>query len=393
MVFTEFEKRVENRHQAAQEWKEKNQKPIVGYFCCVTPEEIISAADILPVKITGSSDVPDKAEEHVPRYACGFLRSLLHENKKGTYDYMDMFAVANTCDLMAKWEYWWRQSNPRPYNLIGGLDNSPHVVYIPYPEVVTGKKVEYYTEMHYRTFKQHIERLAHKEITDDMLSQAIEVYNKHYDLMDELDELRAQDPPLVTGYEAATAELASIFMPKVEHNELMKEYLEEVRNRTDKPEAGVRIFLSSSAVDQESIQLYKIIEECGGHVVCEDISAGSSHFTGVRLDTNKPPMAAIVERTLATPCPRNTVRGTMSSPWPEYRWDYVNKCVSGQNVQGVIFYTLGYCECRALDNPHLKDKFRDELGIPSLFLDGDYTAETLEETRSRIQAFIEMIGD
>lgn len=392
MVITEFQKRVENRHQAVKEWKENKKKPVVGFFCCVTPEEIISAADLLPVKITGSSEVSEKADEHIPRYGCGFLRSCIHENKKGAYDYVDMFVVANTCDLMARLEYWWRLSRPRPYQLLGGLEDNPHVVYVPYPEVVTGRKVDHYTQMHYRALKQQIERLAYKEITDDMLSQAIEVYNEHYSLMDELDELRKQDPPPVSGYEATIVELASLFMPKSEHNELMKKYLEEVRNRTSKPKPGVRLFLSASAIDQESIQLYKIIEECGGHVVCEDISVASSHFTGVRLDTNKPPMEAIVERTLATPCPRNTVRATLRSPWPEHRWDYVKKCVAGQNVKGVIFYTLGYCECRALDNPHLKDRFRDEFGIPSLFLDGDYTPEALEETRSRIEAFIEMIG-
>ena len=75
----------------------------------------------------------------------------------------------------------------------------------------------------------------------------------------------------------------------------------------------------------------------------------------------------------------------------DYRWEYVKRVVDGYNVKGAIFYNLNYCECRALENPLLRDKLKEKYGIPSLFLEGDYTPEGLEETRDKIEAFIEML--
>jgi benzoyl-CoA reductase/2-hydroxyglutaryl-CoA dehydratase subunit BcrC/BadD/HgdB len=242
-----------------------------------------------------------------------------------------------------------------------------------------------------RAFKQYLERLTGQFISDDMLSNAIEVYNEHYSLMEQLNELRKQDPPLISGYEAWEVEMASVLMPKDEHNRLMRGYLEEVSKRQEESKSGARIYLSGSAMDSVGAELYKIIEESGGQVVSEDISVHSSYHKGIKLDTSKPPLEAIVERSIATPCPRNTFEPTSTSPYPTYRWEYLKRGMEGYNIQGAIFYTLGYCECRACEITLLRDKVKKEFDIPVLLLDGDYTQEGLEQTRGKIEAFIEMI--
>ena len=389
---TEFGRWVENRHEAVKEWKERNKKGVVGYFCCVVPEEIIYAAGLLPVRITGSSEKLEVADEHLVMYGCGFVRSCFDLAARGVYDYLDSVIVPNTCDLVARMEYWFRAARPRPSTILMGLQAHPYVFYLIYPEKVTSAGVPRYLLMQLRLLRQHVERLTDTYITDEMLSQAIEVYNEHYRLMEQLDELRKQDPPLVSGYEAWEAEFASLLMPKDEHNKLMKAYLQEVSNRKEKPKEGVRLFLSGSAIDQEAARLYKIIEESRGQVVAEDVSVGTSYYRGVALDTNKPPMEAIVERSLAVPCPRSTVDATLVNPWPERRWNYIKRTIKGHDIKGAIFYNLGYCECRGLELAHFKDKFREELDVPALLLSGDYTPQGLEETRGRIEAFIEMIG-
>ncbi|MBU2552588.1 MAG: 2-hydroxyacyl-CoA dehydratase family protein, partial [Proteobacteria bacterium] len=40
---------------------------------------------------------------------------------------------------------------------------------------------------------------------------------------------------------------------------------------------------------------------------------------------------------------------------------------------------------------HLRDRFKAELDIPVLFLEGDYTSEGVSQMRGRVEAFIEMI--
>jgi len=390
---TQFRKWTQNRHDAVKEWKEKNQKKVVGYFCCVVPEEIISAADALPVKITGSSEPLEFVDDHMVQYGCGFVRSCFDLAARGTYDYMDTVIIPNTCDIVARMEYWYRVACPKESTILMGLEAHPYVFYLNYPEKLTGSGVRNFLLNQFRVLKQHIERLTNTYITDEMLSETIEIYNEHYRYMAELDELRRQDPPLVSGYEAWETEFSSLLMPKSEHNALMKNFLEELRQGDGKKNEGVRLFLSGSSIDQEGAELYHIIQESGGQVVAEDISTGTSYMRGVHFNTQKRPLDAIVENSLSVPCPRSTVDATFKNPWPEWRWDYINRLIRDQNIKGAIFYNLGYCECRGLELRDFKNKLREFYDVPTLLLSGDYTPEVLEESRSKIEAFIEMIGD
>jgi benzoyl-CoA reductase subunit C len=387
-----FQHVIDNRHESAKKWKEKSQKGVIGYFCCITPEEMIYASGLLPVRIAGSSEKLEVVNDYVPQYGCGFVRSCLDLAARGIYDYLDGVIIPNTCDLIPKLEYWWRELCPRKTPLNEGQESHPYVYYLNYPEKVTGREVSHFYLMQLRAFKQYLERMSENPLSDDMLREAIVVYNEHYLLMEQLDDLRKQNPPLLSGYEAWQVEFASLLMPKDEHNKELKKYLKELPSRKDKPEKKVRLYLSASALDRETAELYKIIEECGGEVVSEDISAGSSHFSGISLNTTIPPLEAMVERSLATPCPRSTVTATLSSPYPLFRWNYLKKTIEGYQVQGAIFYNLNCCECRSLENPVLKMKIKEVFDIPVLFLEGDYTPEGLNQMRGRIETFIEMIG-
>lgn len=387
-----FQEIIENRHAIAKKWKEENKKGVVGYFCCITPKELIYASGFLPVRITGSSEKLEVVDDYVPRYACGFVRSCLDMAGRGVYDYLDSVVVPNACDLVSKMEYWWRKVRSLKSPVIEGQEVHPDVYYLNFPIKATGRKVAYFYLMQLRHFKQHLERLSGHLISEERLIEALHVYNEHYRLMEQLDEWRKQDPPGVRGSEAWTLEFSSLLIPQHEHNKLMKEYLAEIPKRKEKPSKGIRLYLSASALDQETAKIYQIVEECGGVVVSEDTSAGASHYAGIRLHENRSPLQTMADRSLATPCPHSTVAGTLSSPYPMYRWNYLRKTMDGFHIQGAIFYNLGYCECRALENPFLKKKIKEEMNIPVLFLEGDYTPAGLEQTRGQIETFMEMIG-
>jgi benzoyl-CoA reductase subunit C len=84
----DFHSWVENSHEAVKKWKEENNKKVIGYFCCVTPEEMIYATGALPVRITGSTDSLQDVEDHIPRYGCAYARSCVDLAARGIYDHM-----------------------------------------------------------------------------------------------------------------------------------------------------------------------------------------------------------------------------------------------------------------------------------------------------------------
>ena len=63
------------RHEYAKEWKEKTGAKVLGYFCTYVPEEILYAADVLPVRILGSHNPQNVTEPHIFAMFCPFCRT------------------------------------------------------------------------------------------------------------------------------------------------------------------------------------------------------------------------------------------------------------------------------------------------------------------------------
>jgi benzoyl-CoA reductase subunit C len=380
---------TENRHEAVREWKQKTGKKVFGYFCCMTPEELLFAADLLPVRIAGTGEPLQQADLHVPPNSCPFARSCLDAGMRGQYDYLDGVVVPNSCDIIFSMEYFWKTLVPRPTKpaLIAGVDIKPYVHYINYPEKVVGREVlPYYLEV-LKGFKQGLERVIGRVITDQDLSRSIAVYNQDKAQMRRMAEMRKADPPAISGYEAWQITYAGVLMPKDEHAVLLKETLDEIETSPRTVSEGVRIYLSGSAMDGVNARIIQVIEEAGGMVVSDDLCVGTRSFW-YPLDPDLPPLEAIARRSLGTACPRSTVTASI----PENRWAHIVNTTKGFNLEGAIFYVLKCCDARLAEYPHLRDKLREELNIPVLFLEGDYTTSGVEQMRGRVEAFIEMIA-
>ncbi len=382
-----FLKYTTNNHSAIKEWKRKTGKPVYGYFCCVSPEEILYAADVLPVRITGTGESLQQADLHVPPNTCPFARSCLDAGMRGDYDYLDGVIIPNTCDIVFSMQYFWNILVPRSKksSRISGVDVKPFVHYLNYPEKITGRRViPYYVEV-LREFKQALERDLGREITEESLQRAIEVYNQDKTQMKRMYEMRKQDPPLISGYDAWTIANAGLMMPKDEHVLALKNYLDELESKGETAPGGMRIYISGSAMDWINAEIIKVVEE-SAVVVSDDLCVGTRSFWNP-LDTTIDPLEAIARRSLATACPSTTVIDAI----PDYRWAHMQDTIHDFNVDGAIFYVLKCCDGRLSEFPHLKDKLREELGLPVLYLEGDYTTEGVEQMRGRVEAFIEMI--
>ncbi len=383
-----FLRYTENRHQAVRDWKQKTGKKVFGYFCCLTPEEILFAADILPVRITGTGEPLQQADLHVPPNSCPFARSCLDAGMRGQYDYLDGVVVPNSCDIIFSMEYFWKNLVPRPTKpaMIAGVDIKPYVHYLNYPEKITGREVlPYYLEV-LKGFKQGLERTLGQVISDEALARSIAVYNEDKAQMRRMYEMRKANPPALSGYEAWQMTYAGVLMPKDEHAALLKKTLDDLEANPRKVSDGVRIYLSGSAMDGVNARIYQVIEESGGMVVSDDLCVGTRSFW-YPLNPDLPPLEAIARRSLGTACPRSTVTAAI----PENRWAHLVNTTKDFNVEGAIFYVLKCCDARLAEYPHLRDRLREELKIPVLYLEGDYTSSGVEQMRGRVEAFIEMI--
>jgi benzoyl-CoA reductase/2-hydroxyglutaryl-CoA dehydratase subunit BcrC/BadD/HgdB len=94
-------------------------------------------------------------------------------------------------------------------------------------------------------------------------------------------------------------------------------------------------------------------------------------------------MEALVERYFAIDC-------AIFTPNPE-RLEHVKEIYARGNAQGVIHYSLQFCEPYQIESIPLEKNLEKE-NIKTLRLETDYSQEDIEQLRTRVEAFVEMLA-
>lgn len=97
------------------DWK-KSGKKVVGYVCSYLPVELLLAAGILPIRITGrgASDT-SQADSPLSRFNCSFVRCCLEHGLRGAYDFIDGMVWVNGCDHIRRCYDNWKAKMHRPF--------------------------------------------------------------------------------------------------------------------------------------------------------------------------------------------------------------------------------------------------------------------------------------
>jgi len=352
------------------EWKCRN-KPVLGYACSYTPEEIIYAAEILPIRVLGGLEPPKLADIHLPVNVCSFAKSCLNKALKEEYNVLDGYVVSNSCDNQNKIYDLWRHCTTihKTYFV-----NTPHST--------TEKALKFFYEELER-FKQWLTKNFEAEISEEDLKDAIKIFNENRRLLKQIYELRRQNPPLVSGSEALEIVLSSMMIPKDEHSKLLHALLGEIEKREDLIKGGVRLLVSGSVIGNS--ELLKLIESVGGCVAADDLCTGSRYFWNL-VKENGEPVRAIAERYLhKVPCP------FMYSF--EERLKHVREMVKLFDVEGVLIFSLKSCDVHSFDAPLLAEELRGNEGLPALCLEWEHALSGIAQLRTRIEAFIEMLEE
>jgi benzoyl-CoA reductase/2-hydroxyglutaryl-CoA dehydratase subunit BcrC/BadD/HgdB len=242
------------------------------------------------------------------------------------------------------------------------------------------------------TFRKSLEKFAGKTITEDALAQAIRLYNENRDKVRALYELRKSDPPLVSGRELTMVLTVLSSLPVHEANALLDQVLSEVRSRK-RPSGrkGPRILIDGACID--NIELIQLVEELGGHVVADTICNGARDYFP-RTDVGGDPIAALSRRYLdKVNCPK-TYRANRAKTFEgdmDCRFGDIGVYAKEFNVNGAILYVYKYCDPFGFEVPARKAYYQS-IHVPLLHLEDVYSAGTMGQLRTRIQAFLEMIG-
>ena len=76
-LFDQFKTWYEQRHEYARAWKKRTGGQVVATMCTYTPEEILIAAGMLPVRVLGAHEPQNVTEPHIFGMFCPFCRDSL----------------------------------------------------------------------------------------------------------------------------------------------------------------------------------------------------------------------------------------------------------------------------------------------------------------------------
>ena len=180
-------------------------------------------------------------------------------------------------------------------------------------------------------------------------------------------------------------------MPVAAFNEMLRSKIAECKNRhPGESEQRPRLMISGCVIDM--IDNFALIEECKAHIVMDDLAIGTRSFW-FQVKPGGDPMASLSQAYLENiRCPR-TISGKKTGDYKEEfeeRWGYLRRYADEFGVQGIILTLLRFCDAHEYDFIDLKN-YLDEIGLPVLVLDDDYTLGSIPRVKTRVEAFVEMI--
>ncbi len=354
---------------------------VVGMYCAYSPKELIIAAGALPVGLCGTRQEPIPAAEKIlPRNLCPLIKSSFGFAATDTCPYFrfsDFIIAETTCD-----------GKKKMYELLAQY-KPVHVMHLPqgaeHPEALNWWLKEV------RLLKERLEESLGVSIGSEDLRAAIKLANRERQALRRLYKLNGHDPAPLTGLNMLTAVYLKSFNVDYEEgiglvHQLADEVEELIRQGLSPFQPGApRILLTGCPVGIGSEKVVRIIEECGGSVVCfENCSGVKSLEFLVDEDEQKDPLEAIAERYLKIPC-------SCLSP-NTGRLELIAGLVEEYRVNGVVDLTWQACHTYNVEGELVRRAVKERFGLPYLQLETDYSNSDLQQLKTRVSAFLEMLG-
>jgi benzoyl-CoA reductase/2-hydroxyglutaryl-CoA dehydratase subunit BcrC/BadD/HgdB len=356
---------------------------VVGTLCVSAPAELIYAAGAVPIRLcSGFHEPVFSANELLGEVGlCPLVRSVLGTKIVKLNPYLemcDLIVSPTTCDGKMK--------------LGEILTDYVPVLMLNVPRVKEG----YITHEHWleeiKFFARKLEDITGKKITVNTLQNSIEKFQRAQRAWYRLTELRTKPPhPPLWGRDALMIGQMTAFEDidrwsgNLERLNMELENMVKNNKFVGNPD-DPRLLLAGSPVVWPNWKIPNIVEESNSVIITDELcSAERLFYDPVVVDepTLNDMYRAIGERYLfpcTCPCfsPNNERCDTLMNKINKYR------------IDGVVFHVLKGCHLNSIESTRVDLMLRKN-NIPMLKIESEYDEGDVEQIRTRVEAFLEMI--
>lgn len=375
-----FEEFVDARKQGfitAKEFKDRGGK-LAGCLCSYTPQELLDAAGVATVGLCGTSNetIPD-AEKVLPKNLCPLIKSTygFASTEKCPYTYFsDIIVGETTCD-----------GKKKMYELLGEIKET-YVLHLPQSQEREYAKDIWYEEI--KLFKKKLEEKFNVKITDEKLREAAHIRNELRKAHLDMYRLQEKNPPAMKGTEMMIALMQGTFT--FDLNQQLENVKKRVGDARAAYEAGERmvsekekrILLTGCPTGGVIQKVGAVVEQNGGVIVCLDDCSGERTNRMLVDEEADDILRAISDRYLSINC------SVMTSN--KGRLENTRNMIEKYQVDGVIEVVLQACHTFNVEAFQM-GQMVENLGVPYMKLETDYSTTDCGQIETRIAAFIEIL--
>jgi benzoyl-CoA reductase/2-hydroxyglutaryl-CoA dehydratase subunit BcrC/BadD/HgdB len=239
-------------------------------------------------------------------------------------------------------------------------------------------------------FKDKIEEITGNTITADKLKAAIKLVNDRRRVLQRLNRLRAAVPTPISGRDVILANQISFYDDPVRFTAKINELCDELEKRVKAGEGIVpketpRLMLSGCPMAVPNWKLPFVVESSGAVIVGEESCIGTRNtrdLVNESAETLEAMLDALVDRYMRIDCACFTPNNE--------RLDHIVEMAKDLKVNGVIHYALSFCQPYAME-AYKVEKALQKAQIPMLPIETDYSMEDVEQLKTRVEAFVEMV--
>lgn len=354
-------------------------KPRIGTYCAMAPEEFIYALGYHPLKLCGNHPTAAMAgEDFAPRDSCPVVKASVGfqmMNVMPIFDNLEAVLIPGSCDGKKK--------------AAEILQNFVPTVPIP----IYMSKSDYGFELLVETFYGLIvtlEQVTGKKITVSKLKNACKDISKASKEAYKLYEVLASDNSPISGTQVMTVMSTYAYdNPKkwaTESKKLNRELKKIIPYESKRKRPKPRIIIAGSPIGFPNFKLPYFLETLGAKVVSdESCLAGRLLYDPVLPDNDSLDglIRAIAARYVA-PCTCPTFTEM------EDRFCRLEQVKNDTKADGIIYNVLRGCVPFDFELNYI-EKWAAKHDIPVLKVETDFGTEDYEPLKIRLEAFIEML--
>ena len=356
------------------EAKEAGQK-VIGHYCLYSPMEMAVSGGGIAVSLCGTrQDAIPKAEEILPRTLCPLIKSSYGFALLDSCHYLassDLVVADTTCD-----------GKKKMYELLGKMKDI-HLLQLPQNQ--DKKTAGPYWRNQFAGLREKMREKLGFALTDDDLRAGIRLMNSERRALKNLFDLSQAPRPPYTGLELMEISFKSGFLPdksdSIAHlKKLHQEGMQMIEEgRSPVKEGAMRLLLTGVPAGMGSHKVVQLAEDLGAVVVVADNCTSYKKVT-VMMDEEADPLNEMADRYLNLPC-------AVMSPNPG-RYERLRQLAADFKVDGVIDLVWQGCHPFATEAYSVREFVQNELKMPYLMLETDYSESDLAPLKLRLEAFI-----